>query len=404
MKTLNFILFSCALVFASLSLKANVAYSAVGSKDFSAVEYKGLLHSLNNVCGDTWCSGDFEYLIDQVSCRWNSRRCQVDLTIQAYPNIISNDAGEEIGRQTFPKRRYACNLDGFKKKGDVLRVSPVNVADGPDAFLNFRYTEKLYDALTSCIQDNMEPIASVLRFQNELRVPFSSWTLSRPVACEKQNPAPRRLFTDYYFTLADRKNFALVALLDAQGLDAAEGSCQMKTETVEPKAIRCTSDNLPVFCEVSVSDGVYLISKDYVDSTQVSFLPQSSDVMKLPPIRAEFDSRPLHLPNPAFCSSGLLANYSGDSSAIAVDLSRFLSYQDPRFIASRALRDWVQGLVTSLKSDDCQWQTETLPASAMSCSALSQGTLCTLKSSAGGYFRIYLGNKGPAWLFFQRYD
>ncbi len=404
MKTLKFVLFHCVMILTILSSKANMAYSAPSSQDFSAVEYKGLLHSLNNVCGDTWCSGDFEYFIDQVNCNWNSRRCQVDLTIEAYPNIISNDAGEEIGRQTFPKRRYACNLDGFRKKSDVLRASTGGAPDGPDAFLNFRYSAKLYEALTSCIQDKMEPIASVLRFQNELRVPFSSWTLSRPVACERPNPAPRRLFTDYYFTLAERKNFALLALLDAQGLDAAEGSCQMKPEILESKAIRCSSDNLPVFCEVSVSDGVYLVSKDYVDSTQVSFLSQSTAAKKLPPLRPEFDSRPLYLPNPAFCSSGLLANYSGDSSAIAVDLSRFQSYQDPRFIAARGLRDWVQGLVTNLKSDDCQWQAETLPASAMSCSALSQGTLCTLQSPAGGYFRIYLGNTGPAALFFQRYD
>ena len=55
-------LITLLLAFISLSTFASV------NNHLTPVEEKGLLKSIDNICGDTWCEGDFNYNFVEVRC------------------------------------------------------------------------------------------------------------------------------------------------------------------------------------------------------------------------------------------------------------------------------------------------------------------------------------------------
>lgn len=371
---------------------ASTAFAEV--KGLSFGEKKSLLKSLNQICGDSWCAGDFEYNFQAIDCDFTSGTCAIDLSVQSHDEIFYDDAGLESGRRAYPERRYACEVNGFGSKALVL-----------DSSLS-QYSEKLYGALSDCIAGRIAPVQNAIRFAWALDAAPKTWSLSRVVDCPSALEATRPLPSEYAFTAAMKEDFALIAALDRSGLDAAANpSCALKTYELSRESIRCVSGGVPAFCEVPFEDGTFLVSKDYVDSTLVTFEGLSESPKALPKTFAKNDGKMLYLPDPAACSDSLLAGYTQESTVSWSSLSAYRSGFDLRFVVAQLLREQVKDLSVAAADElKCKFVPTELPATSMLCEGMAQGQLCTLKSAQGGYWRVYLSTNGRVTSFFHRYD
>ncbi|WP_127716884.1 hypothetical protein [Halobacteriovorax sp. HLS] len=53
----------------------------VFANDLTSTESYDLSTDLDNICGDTWCEGDFNWSVDNFSCDLKNETCTVDLTL-----------------------------------------------------------------------------------------------------------------------------------------------------------------------------------------------------------------------------------------------------------------------------------------------------------------------------------
>ncbi|RYZ52976.1 MAG: hypothetical protein EOP07_18675, partial [Proteobacteria bacterium] len=168
-----------------------------------------LLQGLNQICGDSWCAGDFEYKFQDLDCDFESGHCLIDLTVQSRDEVEYNDKGVEIFRKSFSERRYACDLSGFQSEGQLVDSSALPCSNA------------FYDALSSCIAETIAPVQNAIRFAWPLKQTSKDWNLSRVVDCPNLEESTRPLASEYAFTADDKRDFALIAALDRSGLDAA---------------------------------------------------------------------------------------------------------------------------------------------------------------------------------------
>lgn len=87
----------------------------------SAQKEKTLL-LLDNICGDTWCEGDYNYEFDKISCDQKSSSCTVDFLLieTVYSNDTDiNDPGKNF---CFASSCKIENVDSYNKivKGNEL--------------------------------------------------------------------------------------------------------------------------------------------------------------------------------------------------------------------------------------------------------------------------------------------
>lgn len=55
-------------------------FQALGN-DLSQGEANDLATDLDNICGDSWCEGDFNWSVDEFTCSFEKKTCSVDLTL-----------------------------------------------------------------------------------------------------------------------------------------------------------------------------------------------------------------------------------------------------------------------------------------------------------------------------------
>jgi hypothetical protein len=363
-------------------------------QDLSSISKQKILHSLNQICGDSWCAGDFEYKFQAIDCDFSSGHCAIALSVKAYDEIFFDDQGLETGRRSFGARRYACDVKGFESTASLLDSAQL------------QYSNALYEALSACITDSIAPVQNAIRFAWPLKDHWTKWNLTRVVRCPMEEEATRPLASEYAFTAAEISDFALIAALDRSGLDAAaHPSCALESYQVTPDSIRCVAGGVPAFCEVALRDGVYLVSKDYVDSVLVTFEAKSESVRVLPKVFSRNDAKTLYLPDPGRCSADLLAGYTQEASVDWTNLSAGADKADLRFVVAGILRERVKGLsIAALDQSTCAYVEVEMPAASMHCEALTEGQLCTLKAEQGGYWRVFLSENGRVSTFFHRYD
>jgi len=110
-------------------------------------ERKILLGTIDSICGDTWCEGDFDYSFNHIECSKSTGTCIFKLEF-IYREWGDDDMEEVILEARIP---VTCNLDGFYKKSDLVASNEQGE--------NW-HTEKLYDAVNLCIENNTEDAIS----------------------------------------------------------------------------------------------------------------------------------------------------------------------------------------------------------------------------------------------------
>ncbi|HLE11187.1 MAG: hypothetical protein A2504_12545 [Bdellovibrionales bacterium RIFOXYD12_FULL_39_22] len=109
-------------------------------RDILASAEKGqLLQEIDNICGDTWCEGDFDYEFYSINCVRSEGICYFDF---AYLWRVYDGSSVEGKVTKLPKR---CVLNGFFSKNDLIKLENI----GGSQYLT--YTDKVYEAISGCI-------------------------------------------------------------------------------------------------------------------------------------------------------------------------------------------------------------------------------------------------------------
>jgi hypothetical protein len=54
------------------------------SVGLTAAQAKNVLEALNNICGDTWCEGDYTWDFKKIVCTFGLRRCTITVLATSY--------------------------------------------------------------------------------------------------------------------------------------------------------------------------------------------------------------------------------------------------------------------------------------------------------------------------------
>lgn len=111
---------------------------AIAKKGLTPRQAKTVLRLVDNICGDTWCEGDFNFAFHRIDCDARAETCTLSL------ELISRD---EEGQAVYPRTCTTGGFTGF--------TSLVETSDGGYQSLNWDY----YTSLTECIARIEEELA-----------------------------------------------------------------------------------------------------------------------------------------------------------------------------------------------------------------------------------------------------
>jgi hypothetical protein len=105
----------------------------------TALEESEVLTEIDNICGDTWCEGDFDYSFDMLDCSKSTKSCRFEF---AFVDRVWDDNDDDV----LSERQHpaGCTFEGISSKDDVLRVRNGRIT----------YTDALYDRVSECIDSH----------------------------------------------------------------------------------------------------------------------------------------------------------------------------------------------------------------------------------------------------------
>ena len=207
------------------------------------------------------------------------------------------------------------------------------------------------------------------------------------------------MYSEFYYELEDKREYAVKAVETLVENFGAGTACETHQVTINLDDIQC--HNLASeMCIVPSEGGSFIVSKDYVDGTNVVLAADGYST--LPRIRAQYDNEMLYIPSPSACYSDLLNNRDGQVHG--VDGMPYRYFQDLRYVLARSTRDIVSNLSES--SNDCDSEIVEFEASKMECIEYNQygSQVCALTATNGGYFQFVTESQGGVHVLFNRWD
>ena len=130
------------------------------ANDLTATESNNLSTSLDNICGDTWCEGSFNWSVDNFTCSFDSKTCSVDLTLIDEFYLDEYTSIDE----------FITKLSKIEKVLDVYSETDVdyaailwdrtcelkNISSKKDLFYNtnnFDHSNLVYDQVLDCVSE-----------------------------------------------------------------------------------------------------------------------------------------------------------------------------------------------------------------------------------------------------------
>jgi hypothetical protein len=101
-------------------------------KDLTAKQQKAVLLQLNNICGDTWCDGDWSWSFKSITCKLDLGTCT--WTAMITPSVAV--------AKPVPVYWRSCKVSGLHKFADLVSTAPNGYQS-----INQDY----YDASTDCV-------------------------------------------------------------------------------------------------------------------------------------------------------------------------------------------------------------------------------------------------------------
>ena len=128
---------------------------SVFAQDLSPAQNRAIVVSLDNICGDTWCEGDYNWNFANLTCNFAAKECRIELTLMEYiadmttkdkkdylkriltlPSVGYDKSGEDYEYVTYTQ---SCPILGVKKVSDVYNAK------------EDEYSELVYDKVSDCI-------------------------------------------------------------------------------------------------------------------------------------------------------------------------------------------------------------------------------------------------------------
>ena len=105
---------------------------ALAVNALSAAQTKTVLRLIDNICGDTWCDGDYDFGFRRLTCSHAGQTCT--LTLQAFP----------IEGVSATQKSYwrSCKTPGFTGFSSLVSTAPGGYQSLTDGY---------YDVLSECI-------------------------------------------------------------------------------------------------------------------------------------------------------------------------------------------------------------------------------------------------------------
>ncbi|MBT6325171.1 MAG: hypothetical protein HOJ35_04325 [Bdellovibrionales bacterium] len=114
--------------------------SSYGSEDYESL----VLETVDNICGDSWCEGDFdfEFLEFKLSESEKQAKLQFVLILETNGQYLIHTA--------------KCNLKGYTKISEIIEKET--------RYNRYNLTDRYYEELSLCIADEEEKFRNILDF------------------------------------------------------------------------------------------------------------------------------------------------------------------------------------------------------------------------------------------------
>lgn len=129
---------------------SSTAFAARTPNVITDKEAKEVLQELDNICGDSWCEGDYGYSFHNFSCSGSvtNATCELEFEMISSIGVKSSEKDTEITtKRVYP---VTCSMSGLKRE-DIVSVEGNNIS----------YGETLYEKVSLCISDMEEYIRKV---------------------------------------------------------------------------------------------------------------------------------------------------------------------------------------------------------------------------------------------------
>lgn len=133
-----FALFSLAACAADQAAPADDAAADAESElrktknDLSSEDEKKVLNMLDDVCGDTWCEGDYQWWFKKLRCSFDAKSCTLTM-------LVVDPAYDDKPTRTFWR---SCKISGLSGKDALTDVAANGYESLDDAF---------YDRVSDCV-------------------------------------------------------------------------------------------------------------------------------------------------------------------------------------------------------------------------------------------------------------
>jgi len=106
-----------------------VSSSVYSSELFTSAQKKQVLQTIDNVCGDTWCEGDYNFQFNSFSCEKQTSTCELNFQF-----IKTDDNGENPTLST----EQVCRFENIKTYKQLMENK-------------WSLNDDFYSAVTDCI-------------------------------------------------------------------------------------------------------------------------------------------------------------------------------------------------------------------------------------------------------------
>lgn len=146
--------------------------SSYASAELTKSQLSQAAEDLDNICGDTWCEGDFNWSVDELRCDLAKGTCTVDLTLKDTVAWDDEEIPSEFNQFT-QMENFDWDNDTYEKVLtysssctliDMNSVEDVLSFDGYEV-----YSQKLYESVGEC----------TLEVEDEYRAILSRYSIDR---------------------------------------------------------------------------------------------------------------------------------------------------------------------------------------------------------------------------------
>jgi len=109
------------------------------------------LQYIDDICGDSWCEGDFDYSFSNLKCNFKKKTCELDFTfIYADENIDSD------------KAQYQFKAE-FNRNCTLKNISKYKMISKKYQDLNQEFYEKVNDCISEKESDVQDLLSTLIK-------------------------------------------------------------------------------------------------------------------------------------------------------------------------------------------------------------------------------------------------